>query len=120
MPVGRVVIVLVTALLIAFFARREQIKKRKRRRRAMQRAYLRARRRGMIDVVDTDRYLGPEPVEPGDSPVQIVSPNGDRWVPEADPAPRIPRPEPLPRNGHGASGTPATHDREDRRPTRAR
>ncbi|MBI2168619.1 MAG: D-alanyl-D-alanine carboxypeptidase [Actinobacteria bacterium] len=65
-------------LVGAFFARREQIKQRKRRRMAMRRAYLDSKRRGMIDVIDAERYYG----TPRRSPhVAVMRPEDDLWPP---------------------------------------
>ncbi len=82
--VRRLATVLAIGLAIAFFLRREQIKRRKQRRRAMRRAYLDAQRRGMIDVIDAERYYGPEASvggagvarEPGH--VQVIEPAATR------------------------------------------
>lgn len=78
----RPVIFLLFVLVIAFFVRREQIKARKRRRRAMRRAYLDAKRRGMIDVIDAERAFGPN--RPSGH-VHVVRPGtsqeDDRWPP---------------------------------------
>lgn len=54
----RVGSLLLLVLGVAFFTRREQIKRRKRWRMARRRAYLDAKRRGMIDVIDAERYYG--------------------------------------------------------------
>lgn len=78
----RPLIFLMFVLLVAFFVRREQIKARKRRRRAMRRAYLDAKRRGMIDVIDAERAFGPN--RPSGH-VQVVRPGksqeDDLWPP---------------------------------------
>lgn len=78
----RPVIFLLFVLVVAFFVRREQIKARKRRRRAMRRAYLDAKRRGMIDVIDAERAFGPN--RPSGH-VHVVRPGrsqeDDRWPP---------------------------------------
>lgn len=66
------------ALLVAFFARREQIKRRKRRRTMMRRAYLDAKRRGMIDVIDAERYYGATRRK---GHVQVMRPEDDLWPP---------------------------------------
>lgn len=65
-------------LLIAFFVRREQIKQRKRRRAMMRRAYLDAKRRGMIDVIDAERYYGSQKKR---THVQVMRPEEDLWPP---------------------------------------
>lgn len=78
----RPLIFLMFVLLVAFFVRREQIKVRKRRRHAMRRAYLDAKRRGMIDVIDAERAFGPN--RPSGH-VQVVRPGrsqeSDVWPP---------------------------------------
>ncbi len=75
-------IFLLFVLVVAFFVRREQIKARKRRRHAMRRAYLDAKRRGMIDVIDAERAFGPN--RPSGH-VHVVRPGrsqeDDRWPP---------------------------------------
>lgn len=80
--VRRLLVLLFIAFLGAFFARREQIKRRKRRRRAMRRAYLDAKRRGMIDVIDAERAFGPN--RPSGH-VQVIPPHhtpaDDTWPP---------------------------------------
>ena len=65
-------------LVVAFFARREQIKRRKRRRAMMRRAYLDAKRRGMIDVIDAERYYGSQKNR---THVQVMRPEEDLWPP---------------------------------------
>lgn len=79
---ARVLTLLLVVLVAAFFARREQIKRRKRRRRATRRAYLQARRRGMIQVVDGEPDIGnldgaPDPSRSGH--VLVVGPDEERW-----------------------------------------
>lgn len=73
----RPAMVLFVFLVIAFFARREQIKRRKRRRAMMRRAYLDAKRRGMIDVIDAERYYGTK----ASTHVAVVRPEDDLWPP---------------------------------------
>lgn len=65
-------------LVVAFFVRREQIKRRKRRRAMMRRAYLDAKRRGMIDVIDAERYYGSQKNR---THVQVMRPEEDLWPP---------------------------------------
>lgn len=70
---------LFVTLMGAFFARREQIKRRKRRRMAMRRAYLDAKRRGMIDVIDAERYYGANAKKARH--VHMMRPEEDIWPP---------------------------------------
>lgn len=84
----RPAMVLFVMLLLAFFARREQIKRRKRRRTMMRRAYLDAKRRGMIDVIDAERYYGRRAA----AHVQVMRPEEDLWPPREMQPPHAPHP----------------------------